>query len=108
MIVHCYPAEGSRGNVTVEGCVERLRVKALRGRVTEVEMARKFAVLIFAALFSVAAARANNSTAGVPAFYQLKNFVGGRGGRHGGGPVESNYNLVADRTPVVVTPRTLQ
>jgi hypothetical protein len=59
-------------------------------------MARKFAVLIFAALLSVAAARANNSTSGVPAFDQLKTLVGEWEGSNGGGPVKVTYTLVAN------------
>src|SRR5260370_37880696 len=64
-------------------------------------MARKFTVLIFAALLSVAAAHANNSTAGVPAFDQLKSLVGEWEGTNSGGPVKGTYTLVANRTPFV-------
>jgi hypothetical protein len=64
-------------------------------------MARKFTVLIFAALLSVAAARANNSTAGVPAFDQLKSLVGEWEGTNGGGPVKVTYTLVANGTALM-------
>src|SRR5438270_3113791 len=83
MIVHCCPSEGSRG------------------KAREVEMVRKPAFLIFAALFSLAAVRANNSSAGVPAFDQLKSLVGEWEGTNGGGPVKVTYTLVANGTALM-------
>jgi hypothetical protein len=64
-------------------------------------MARKFPGLIFAALLSVTAARANNSTPGVPAFDQLKTLVGKWEGSNGGGPVKVTYTLVANGTALM-------
>src|SRR5260370_17608385 len=64
-------------------------------------MARKLILLIFAALFSLPAVRANNSTAGVPAFDQLKTLVGEWEGTNNGGPVKVTYTLVANGTAMM-------
>ena len=64
-------------------------------------MVRKLALLIFAAFLPVAALRANNSTAPVPAFDQLKTLVGEWQGTNGGQPVKVTYTLVANGTALM-------
>jgi len=64
-------------------------------------MVCKLTLLIFAALLSFTAARANNSTAGVPAFDQLKSLVGEWEGTNNAGPVKVTYTLVANGTALM-------
>src|SRR5882724_6114266 len=59
-------------------------------------MVRKLTFFMFAALLSFTAARANNSTARVPAFDQLKTLVGEWEGTNSGRPVKITYTLVAN------------
>src|SRR5258708_34052963 len=59
-------------------------------------MVRKLALLIFAALLPISAARANSSTAAVPAFDQLKTLLGEWEGTNSGRPVKITYTLVAN------------
>jgi hypothetical protein len=79
-----------------KGLVEQASAKA-----TEAAMVRKLAFLIFAALLPMAAVRANNSTAGVPAFDQLKTLVGEWEGVNSGRPVKVTYTLVANGTALM-------
>jgi hypothetical protein len=62
---------------------------------------KKLAFLIFAALLPIAAVRANNSTAGAPAFDQLKTLVGEWEGVNSGRPVKVTYTLVANGTALM-------
>jgi hypothetical protein len=87
MIVHYKPPEGLH--------------KTVQKRVSEVAMNRKLALLIFAALLPIAAVRANNSTAPVPAFDQLKTLVGEWQGTNSGQPVKVTYTLVANGTALM-------
>jgi hypothetical protein len=64
-------------------------------------MVCKLTLFIFAALLPIAAVRANNSTAGVPGFDQLKTLVGEWEGTNGGGPVKVTYTLVANGTALM-------
>jgi hypothetical protein len=64
-------------------------------------MVRKLALLIFATLLPMAAVRANNSTAPVPAFDQLKTLVGEWEGTNSGQPVKVTYTLVANGTALM-------
>jgi hypothetical protein len=59
-------------------------------------MLRKFVFFILAALVPILAARANNSTAPVPAFDQLKTLVGEWEGTNSGQAVKVTYTLVAN------------
>jgi hypothetical protein len=81
--------------------VFRIALEQLRGKVTEVEMVRKLALLIFAALLPMAAVRANNSTAPAAAFDQLKTLVGEWEGANSAGPVKVTYTLVANGTALM-------
>jgi len=81
--------------------VHRTPLEELRGKVTEVEMVRKLALLIFAALLPMAAVRANNSTAQAAAFDQLKSLVGEWEGANSAGPVKVTYTLVANGTALM-------
>src|SRR6201984_3746304 len=64
-------------------------------------MLRKLALLVFAALVPVVGVRANNSTAGAPAFDQLKTWVGEGEGVNSGRPVKVTYTLVANGTALM-------
>jgi hypothetical protein len=75
--------------------------KTVQKRVSEVAMVRKLALLIFATLLPMAAVRANNSTAPVPAFDQLKTLVGEWEGTNSGQPVKVTYTLVANGTALM-------